>query len=629
MSNPAYDLRSAFLEQNLDALAVCESTRSSIRAAEAAELVEIEPGCDLVRTKNGAWLDRPEPDFNPNHEGGPVVVLGLGAGHAIRAVRSGVDAPVVVFEPDPGIARAFLERGPVDIGDVELVCSLNELGRIWAGLSHGQSAATLVRTAGYAEAFGAEASELEALVRQLVGRTGMNQNTHRDRARTWVEHLLANVELLEDSAPFLALRGKYRGVPAFICGAGPSLNQNVALLEEARKKGLVIAVNSSAKALAAANIEPHVLACIESIDVSHLLNQIPFLDRVIRAFSLSASPKTLRTGTGPLLPIWEALPELQQPLEELTGLPGLAVCGSVSTIAFSLAYHLGCSPIVLVGHDLAFTGNRAYAANTFYETSSVKVVDGRIDIDWAPEVHATRAGGPKIHESEPLEQVPAWGGTGHVPTGPMFSAVRQWLSDAAHMLAAHADPVELVNATEGGSHIAGWAEKTLSDVLAPLAERELTVESIRSDAHAAFRPIGKKKIQTWAGMQRATAESVKSAASQLRAAAERALRAFDKDPKHVARCFEKVEAAENNLQKTVAACRSVDAWAYASVDRAAESPAPRIGDARHEAERGLEGEIAVAKSVEQAAGELARAYQHIQDPQISNSSKGEFVPCPS
>lgn len=629
MSNPAYDLRAAFLEQNLDALAVCDSTRRLIGAAEPAELVEVAPGCDVVRNKSGCWLDRPEHGFTANHDGGPVVVLGLGAGHAIRAVQSEVDAPVVVFEPDPGVARAFLERGPVDVGDIELVCSLNELSRIWAGICHGQTSATLVRTAGYTEAFTTEANELEALVKQLVGRTGMNQNTHRDRARTWVEHLLANVELLQDSAPFLALRGKYRGVPAFICGAGPSLNQNVALLEEARQKGIVIAVNSSAKALAAAGIEPHVLACIESIDVSHLLEQIPFLDRVIRAFSLSASPKTLRTGKGPLLPIWEALPEIANPLEELTGLPGLAVCGSVSTIAFSLAYHLGCSPIVLVGHDLAFTGNRAYAANTFYESSSINVVDGRIDIDWAPEVHETRAGGPKIHESEPLEQVPAWGGTGHVPTGPMFSAVRQWLSDAAHTLYAHADPVELVNATEGGSHIAGWTEKPLAQLLGQLAHREITAEGIHDAARAAFRPLGKNKIRSWAGLQRESVEAVHSAARRLRTEAEKALRTFDSDPKEVARCFEKVEGAETNLRKTVAACRSVDAWAYASVDRAAESPAIRISDARHEAESGLRGEIAIAKSIEQAASELARAYEHIQEPQNSSPSKGELVPCPS
>jgi hypothetical protein len=629
VSNPAYDLKTAFLEQNLDALAVCESTRRLIRAAEPAELVEVEPGCDVVRNRNGNWLDVPERSFTTNHEGGPVVVLGLGAGHAVRAVRSEVNAPVVVFEPDPGVARAFLERGPVDIGDVELVCSLSELGRIWAGVSHGESAATLVRTAGYSEAFRTEAGELDALVRQLVGRTGMNQNTHRDRARTWVEHLLANVELLPNSAPFLALAGKYRGVPAFICGAGPSLNQNVELLHEARKKGLVIAVNSSAKALAAANVEPQVLCCIESIDVSHLLAQIPFVDRVIRAFSLSASPKTLRAGKGPLLPIWEALPEIAQPLEELTGLPGLAVCGSVSTIAFSLAYHLGCSPIVLVGHDLAFTGNKAYAANTFYERSEIKVVDGRIDIDWAPEVHATRAGGPKIHESEPLEQVPAWGGTGHVPTGPMFSAVRQWLSDAAHTLASHADPVELVNATEGGSHIAGWTEKTLSEVLEPLAARDITAESIVERAHTEFRAIGNKKIQRWAGLQRASVEAVKTAATQLRTAAEKALRSFDADPKEVARCFDNVEAAESRLQEAVAGCRSVDAWAYAGVDRAAAKPAANDGDARREAASGLENEIAVAKSVEQAASELARAYQHIQETQTFGSKKGELVPCPS
>ena len=69
--------------------------------------------------------------------------------------------------------------------------------------------------------------------------------------------------------------------------------------------------------------------------------------QVVRAFSLTGHPKMLRTGKGPLLPVYEGLPQLS-PLNALGKSPGLPVCGSVSTLAFSLAQRLGCSPIVFV-----------------------------------------------------------------------------------------------------------------------------------------------------------------------------------------------------------------------------------------------------------------------------------------
>src|SRR5204862_4392674 len=41
--------------------------------------------------------------------------------------------------------------------------------------------------------------------------------------------------------------------------------------------------------------------------------------------------------------------------------------GSVLTSAFDLATQMGCDPVVMVGSDLAFTGDRPYARGVAYE----------------------------------------------------------------------------------------------------------------------------------------------------------------------------------------------------------------------------------------------------------------------
>ena len=182
---------------------------------------------------------------------------------------------------------------------------------------------------------------------------------------------------------------------AFIVGAGPSLGKNCELLARAAKKGIVFAVNSSALALGRRGVTPQVVACMESIDLSELLSQVPYLDQVVRAFSLTAHPKTMRTGAGPLLPVYEGLPQFA-PLIGLGRANGLAVCGSVSTLAFSLAQRLGCSPIVLVGQDLAYTDGQAYAAGTPYAGSRVK-----LSADGASLIHpgGARAPTPTVPQS--------------------------------------------------------------------------------------------------------------------------------------------------------------------------------------------------------------------------------------
>ena len=100
---------------------------------------------------------------------------------------------------------------------------------------------------------------------QLAQRSRVNDATHRLRARVWLEDVLANLDVLRESSSFLALAGQYRDVPAFIVGAGPSLGKNGKLLAEAAQKGLVIAVNASARALTSYGVEPQDLAYTESM----------------------------------------------------------------------------------------------------------------------------------------------------------------------------------------------------------------------------------------------------------------------------------------------------------------------------------------------------------------------------
>lgn len=604
-----------FLQCNLNTLNVGDMTRRSVLSATAeGSLVRRRDSVPLVIWNDhvlGLPLSRQELQkvVHGINDSTVLVVLGLGTGHLPRALRRISQAPIIVYEPHAGLLRTVLQSGPMDLEDIHLVSNLHDLSVTWGKYSGRRRDSVVVNTPGYSAAFPLECEVVPPAIQRLVERVSITKNTYRKRAQTWVSDVLKNVELLTTHTSFLALEGAFKDVPAFIVGAGPSLDKNIEQLVRARNKGLVFTANSSALALARREIEPHVVCCLESIDVSDKLKTLPFLDRVIRAFSLSANPLTLRTGDGPLLPFYEALPQYHAPLEALTGVSGVSVCGSVSTAAFSLAQRLGCSPIVLVGQDMAFTEGRTYAGGTGYETSVARAnyETGRVELDWNEEIrnqHGSQHGAR--HDSEPLMQVPAWGGRGEVMSGSSFMAINTWLESTAALSEAFGMHRRYVNASEGGASVVGFEEVTLSSLLDTLPDRPLRVADIVHLAHQRLPPLSQGALTTWFDLQASWTKRVALQARRVRRFSEHALVALRSDiPEAVNRAFARLDAEERQLKREVAQAPLVDAWSHARVDAlVVKRGSDNSQDARSSAQSAIELGTQIATAIEQAAKEL-------------------------
>ncbi|MDF3065120.1 MAG: hypothetical protein K0R38_721 [Polyangiaceae bacterium] len=634
---PARDLSHAFLESNLKRLWIGDRTREHVERAQASgEVLYTTDGTPVLRHR-GALLGAPSDDLwldravRESPRDSAYLVFGLGLGHTARALRAVTDAPIMIYEPDPGIMRRALEVGPSDLGAFPIVCTAHDLTQLWPSFGGNRDHVTLISTPGYVGVYDREDRDLREAVTQLVQRRSVNDATHRIRAREWISDVLENLELLCDSPFFLGLAEKYKDVPAFIVGAGPSLGKNAELLADAAKKGIVFAVNSSAQSLARRGVTPQVVACMESIDLSTLLEQVPYLDDVVRAFSMTAHPKTLRTGKGPLLPVYEGLPQFT-PLVGLGKANGLAVCGSVSTLAFSLAQRLGCSPIVLVGQDLAYTDGQAYAAGTPYEGSKVALsADGQSIVHQrSATLHAVS--GLKI-EQEPLREATAWGGSGTVFSTIGFSAVRNWLELAADVLAHDRPDQRLVNATEGGARVTGFEELRLADVLAPLPERNISARDIAVAAHAAQPPLSRARLVDWLSVQLEGARAARHAARRVRRLAEAAERVVSRDdPRAITRAFAKLEGAERALRAAVARSPFVDAYSWTAVDGIMQAAGGDHSDNHQSAVSAVQAEARVASAIEACTRELEAKLTEVRNDlgaAAPDLTHGDTPICPS
>jgi hypothetical protein len=281
-------------------------------------------------------------------------------------------------------------------------------------------------------------------------------------------------------------------------------------------------------------------------------------------------------------------------------------------VAFSLAEQLGCSPIVLVGQDLAYTGGRTHAAGTAFENSRAKVSeDGkRIDYAWCDAAHAQRDGsglGPP-HAHDVLFEVPAWGGGAErVASSSAFNAYRLWFEVAAATLAQVRPSLELVNATEGGSRIAGFSERSLDEVLAPLPSRSITAESLAARAAELRPPLTQSQVASWARRQGRLTRHAARAATRLRRVARATLRRLDPEtPRAVGKSFVKLKDLEAALREACQAQPMLEAWAYAELQSLLfrGNARPLGADSRTEAEWSLEVEMSFAEIIESAARDL-------------------------
>jgi hypothetical protein len=633
---PSFDFAARSLDANLRALSVSVRTRelvlkaasrgNIVRSAAGAPALEID-GATLGAVGDLRSRERTLAEI-AEQKGVVVVVFGIGLGHTVRELAARTKAKIIVFEPDPGVLRRVLEWGPSDLVGVPIASDLVDFSVLWSAATSNKAKVVLVCTPGYEQRYPEAVRDLEATLRRLVSNVQINENTYFYRARLWLEDIFRNLPRAVLATPFMALEDRYRGVPAFIVGAGPSLDKNGELLREAAKKGIVIAVNTSAPALARLGVVPQVLACIESIDLSADIARIPFLDQVVRAFSLSGHPANFAAGsrapdearppTGPLLPIFENIASFE-PLVRLFGHRGLPVGASVTTAAFSLADRLGCDPIVLVGQDLAFTENQVYARGTLYEGSTVHIArdEKRVDHHWAPAAvaaHGTSQGA--MPRAEPLIETTGWGGHSVVATSPSFAAVNAWLETAAAVIARTRPDKRFINATEGGARIQGFDEMSLRQALLAMPDRDISVADIARDAARAGSVLTRERLAQWAGEERDRAVQAKHSAVTLRDLARQALSDMEGgESTSISRSFQKLDEAEQAVRQHSAGQPFIEAWSCAELQaieqRSAKTPVE--DSSRAQALHALHTEAELTSVIVRAADDVERHFGALEN----------------
>jgi hypothetical protein len=295
------------------------------------------------------------------------------------------------------------------------------------------------------------------------------------QAKTWIEEFIAfcrttmatlvingkrTAENLAGNLPWYVatpslsrLINRFAKKPAIIVSAGPSLRKNKHLLADAQGKAVIIAVQTTLQPLLEIGVEPQFVTSLDYHDIcTRFFEKLPPNLKTELVAEPKATSKIFDLNPGPLSLLGNEFCDglIAEMRLEKTRLPSGA---TVAHLAFYLAEHLGCDPIIFVGQDLGFSDGLCYAPGTSYE-----------DV-WRPELNQFCTVEMKqweqiVRDRHILRRTTDYSGRPTYTEERLFAYLQQFERDFARSKA------KVIDATEGGVMKRGAEPMKLADAIA-------------------------------------------------------------------------------------------------------------------------------------------------------------------
>ena len=307
-----------------------------------------------------------------------------------------------------------------------------------------------------------------------------NINTVKLQGARLLKQGLENLPAVADAIPFSKMIGQFEGCPMLIVSPGPSLDKNIDQIKNFKGRALIVAPAQSALALTAAGVIPDIVVVADPNEMQYLLDGVPMDQVTALVLGVTCHPALYQQYAGKIITFNANLgldAWISDIFKDTTKLPA---GGSVSTDALCMGVFLKCSPIIIVGQDLSFTGDKQYASQS--ADGQVKIVKNE-DTNTVSYANLTEgletvfaAGGFDTRTlTEPLRTLPGYYG-GTVFTKTDYAIFHTEFQNIAQAVKDEGDGIELLNCTEGGAYIEGFNHISLRQADNMLRQPSQTID---------------------------------------------------------------------------------------------------------------------------------------------------------
>lgn len=249
-----------------------------------------------------------------------------------------------------------------------------------------------------------------------------------------------NIDAILESNSINEIKDKYKGYPAIIVSAGPSLEKNIHHLKSAYGKALIISCDASMRACEKQGVKPDAVASIERVPETYKFyyENRTFDKELVIVGPALLWPKIYEEFPGKKIMLAKRNdgPEAWW-LNHFENVKFINQGQSCATVAFAVAQEAGCNPIILIGQDLAYTDGKKHSESTHSE--------------YEGENNDKDSNGVYVEDYE----------GNLIPSSAVYNLFKNWFE---HKILMNPD-LEVIDATEGGAYIQGTKVMTFEDTI--------------------------------------------------------------------------------------------------------------------------------------------------------------------
>lgn len=304
-----------------------------------------------------------------------VVIMGMGLGYTIQTILTHKDLVqrLVVFESEAWIFKLAMEARDMTgvLSDPRLLIGVGREPDIPRILAQAQRALQvedihLMKQQVLNELWPEAYERIHKQAFAEISRYNIEGGTLSKHGMDIMSNRLSMLTSVHHNQMLESLEGKFADVPAFVVAAGPSLDKNMAVLKKAKGKGVIICVDTALPNLLRNGIKPDFVTCLDFLEFTYekISGQADYFSGISLICMGSATWKVSK-----LIPadqVYWCFPA--SPIDRwlCNAMGGSLVtpgAGTVAHVNLIAARILGCSEIIFVGQDLAYSENHFYTDN--------------------------------------------------------------------------------------------------------------------------------------------------------------------------------------------------------------------------------------------------------------------------